>query len=72
MRLTRNGGETFVMTVERNYQIFDGDAITMGESKHQITFSFQGKLKEIELDLEAKEAARKAKTAPVVAALPSI
>ena len=67
MRITRAGAnnDTFVMTSERNYQIFDGDSITMGETKVTITFNFLGKLKAIEEQLAAKEAERKAKQTTV-------
>jgi hypothetical protein len=62
MRITRFGAnsDTFVMTSERNYQIFDGDSITMGETKVSISFSFLGKLKALEDQLAAKESARQA------------
>ena len=67
MRITRAGvnNDTFVMTSERNYQIFDGDSITMGETKVTVTFSFLGKLKAIEEQLAAKEAERKSKNVAV-------
>lgn len=67
MRITRAGvnNDTFVMTSERNYQIFDGDSITMGETKVIVTFSFLGKLKAIEEQLAAKEVERKSKNVAV-------
>lgn len=69
MRLTRaEGGDAFVMASERNYQIFDGDMVDMGNTKYQVTFSFVGKLKEIETALAAKEAERKASGKPGAAA----
>ena len=65
MRITRAGGsEAFVMSHERNYQIFDGDIIGMGETKFQVTFNFLGKLKEIEEALEQRKAAKNAKPDP--------
>ena len=60
MRLKRsNEDEMFVMTQERNYQIFDGDTVWMGETKFFIVFTFLGKLKEAEDALAQSEALKK-------------
>ena len=59
------------MTSERNYQIFDGDSITMGETKVTITFAFLGKLKAIEEELASKDAERKSKQAPATTTVPA-
>jgi hypothetical protein len=56
MRLKRAASEDmFVMTPERNYQIFDGDCVWMGETQFFIVFTFLGKLKELEDDLQRRQ-----------------
>mmetsp|Transcript_13749 Transcript_13749/g.20732 ORF Transcript_13749/g.20732 Transcript_13749/m.20732 type:complete len:171 (+) Transcript_13749:123-635(+) len=63
MRLKRETGDMFVMSLERNYQIFDGDAVWLGETKFFITFNFVGRLARCEEELKKRNAEKEQQNA---------